>query len=72
LLCTYSTSWLPPYYNLLLSGFLKFAIDDQEIGRITPAEGGFWEVGEFNSTIGTADNPWKYGTQMAPFDKEVS
>ncbi|KDR21213.1 beta-1,3-glucan-binding protein-like [Zootermopsis nevadensis] len=50
--------------------FLKFAIDDEELGRITPPEGGFWDLAEFNSTIGTADNPWKYGTKMAPFDKQ--
>jgi N-acetylmuramoyl-L-alanine amidase CwlA len=58
------------YFTLL--DFLKFAVDDEEIGRITPLEGGFWEVGEFNSTIGTANNPWIHGTKMAPFDKEVS
>lgn len=62
------------YHSILplLPDFLKFAIDDEELGRITPPEGGFWDLAEFNSTIGTADNPWKYGTKMAPFDKQVS
>jgi hypothetical protein len=51
---------------------LQFAVDGEEIGKITPPGGGFWEFGMFNSSIGTADNPWIYGTKMAPFDKEVS
>jgi hypothetical protein len=50
---------------------LQFAVDDQEIGRITPPDGGFWEIGKFDSRNGTVDNPWIYGTKMAPFDKEV-
>jgi len=40
-------------------------------GQVTPPDGGFWEVGKFDSRNGTADNPWIYGTKMAPFDKEV-
>lgn len=50
--------------------YFQFAVDDQEIGRITPPDGGFWEVGKFDSINGTVDNPWIYGTKMAPFDKE--
>jgi hypothetical protein len=51
---------------------LQFAVDGEEIGKVTPPEGGFWELGMFNSSIGTGDNPWIYGSKMAPFDKEVS
>jgi hypothetical protein len=51
---------------------LQFAVDGEEIGKITPPEGGFWEFGKYSSSTGTVDNPWKYGTKMAPFDKEVS
>jgi hypothetical protein len=50
---------------------LQFAVDDVETGRISPPDGGFWEVGEFDSRNGTVDNPWIHGTKMAPFDKEV-
>nr|AAZ08484.1 gram negative bacteria binding protein 1 [Nasutitermes graveolus] len=50
--------------------YLQFAVDDEETGRITPPDGGFWEVGMFDSRNGTVDNPWIYGTKMAPFDKE--
>jgi hypothetical protein len=51
---------------------LQFAVDGEEIGKVTPPEGGFWEAGMFNSSTGTIDNPWIHGTKMAPFDKEVS
>ena len=50
---------------------MQFAVDDEEMGRITAPDGGFWEVGNFDSRNGTVDNPWIYGTKMAPFDKEV-
>lgn len=50
--------------------YMKFSIDNEEIGRIIPPEGGFWEIGQFNSSLGPVDNPWKYGSKMAPFDKE--
>ncbi|KAJ4427900.1 hypothetical protein ANN_23908, partial [Periplaneta americana] len=49
---------------------IKFSIDDEELGTVTPPEGGFWDVGQFNSRVGATDNPWRYGTKMAPFDKE--
>jgi hypothetical protein len=39
--------------------------------RISPPDGGFWEFGKFDSVNRTLDNPWIYGTKMAPFDKEV-
>ncbi|XP_075970510.1 beta-1,3-glucan-binding protein-like [Anticarsia gemmatalis] len=47
--------------------YLKFSIDDAEVGRVTPGKGGFWEHGGFNSQF---ENPWRYGTKMAPFDQK--
>ncbi|KAL3274988.1 hypothetical protein HHI36_019762 [Cryptolaemus montrouzieri] len=45
-----------------------FKIDNQTIGTVTPSQGGFWELGNFeNSGI---VNPWKSGSLMAPFDQE--
>jgi hypothetical protein len=55
----------------LFPEYLQFAVDDEVIGRITPPDGGFWELGKFGSGNRTLDNPWIYGTKMAPFDKEV-
>ncbi|XP_069688094.1 beta-1,3-glucan-binding protein-like [Periplaneta americana] len=49
---------------------IKFSIDDQELGTVTPPRGGFWDFGEFGSSSGATDNPWRHGTKMAPFDKE--
>jgi hypothetical protein len=48
--------------------YIRFGIDDVEIGRITPPAGGFYELGNFASE-GIA-NPWASGSKMAPFDKE--
>lgn len=49
--------------------FIKFSIDDIETGKI-PAADGFWQRGNFNAKVFNVENPWKYGTLMAPFDKE--
>ncbi|XP_050515647.1 beta-1,3-glucan-binding protein-like isoform X1 [Diabrotica virgifera virgifera] len=56
----YQVEWTPDY--------IKFAIDDEEIGRVTPPGGGFWELGELSSS--GLDNPWKRNSKMAPFDQE--
>ena len=56
---------------LIISDYIIFCIDNEEIGRVVPPEGGFWEIGQFNSSLGPVDNPWKNGSKMAPFDKEV-
>ncbi|XP_056629844.1 uncharacterized protein LOC130440605 [Diorhabda sublineata] len=48
--------------------YIKFAVDDEEIGRVTPPGGGFWELGNLAST--GLDNPWKRDSKMAPFDQE--
>jgi len=44
---------------------LTFIIDDEVIGNVTPPQGGFWELGEFQG-----DNIWANGEKMAPFDQE--
>ncbi|XP_057667244.1 uncharacterized protein LOC130900563 [Diorhabda carinulata] len=48
--------------------YIKFAVDDEEIGRVTPPGGGFWELGNLAST--GLDNPWQRDSKMAPFDQE--
>ncbi|XP_050682164.1 beta-1,3-glucan-binding protein-like isoform X1 [Leptidea sinapis] len=55
----YQLEWTPD--------FLKFCIDNEEIGKAVPGTGGFWEYGKFNNND---LNPWKYGTKMAPFDQK--
>ncbi|PSN52726.1 hypothetical protein C0J52_06148 [Blattella germanica] len=50
--------------------YIKFSIDDEEYGRVNASEDGFWDIGDFNSTMGPVDNPWRNGSKMAPFDKE--
>ncbi|XP_066259304.1 beta-1,3-glucan-binding protein-like [Euwallacea similis] len=47
---------------------IKYFIDDEATGTITPPDGGFWELGEFDKT--SVDNPWAGGSKMAPFDQE--
>ncbi|XP_063234481.1 beta-1,3-glucan-binding protein-like [Bacillus rossius redtenbacheri] len=49
---------------------IKFSLDGVEMGTVTPPSGGFWELGNFNSVNPSADNPWRGGTKMAPFDQE--
>lgn len=53
----YVVEWTPDY--------IAFRVDDQEMGRITPPQGGFYEFGNLSG-----DNPWASGSKMAPFDKE--
>nr|CAD7203477.1 unnamed protein product [Timema douglasi] len=46
---------------------VKFSIDDNELGTVTPGNGGFYGLGEWNT-----GNPWaSSGDKMAPFDKPV-
>jgi hypothetical protein len=56
------------FFCICISEYIRFGIDDEEIGRITPPAGGFYEYGNF-ATEGIA-NPWASGTKMAPFDKD--
>lgn len=48
---------------------MRFSIDDVELGFIDPGSGGFWEFGGFNDA--GVENPWRYGSKMAPFDEKV-
>nr|CAD7410869.1 unnamed protein product [Timema poppensis] len=44
---------------------VKFSIDNNELGTVTPGNGGFYGLGEWNT-----GNPWaSSGNKMAPFDK---
>jgi len=47
---------------------IRFSVDDVEIGKTKPGEGGFWELGGFSSKF---ENPWTYAEnpRMAPFDQ---
>ncbi|KAJ8935956.1 hypothetical protein NQ318_015791, partial [Aromia moschata] len=56
----YQMEWTPD--------LIKFSIDDDIMGTVTPPEGGFWELGELAST--GLESPWKSGAKMAPFDEE--
>lgn len=57
----YQLEWTPDY--------IKFSIDDEETGKITPPDGGFWELGNY-SHYGI-ENPWRGSkSKMAPFDNE--
>ncbi|XP_059468809.1 beta-1,3-glucan-binding protein-like [Neocloeon triangulifer] len=47
--------------------YVKFSIDNNETGRVTPPAGGFWQLGNFSSSL---TNLWANGTKMAPFDQE--
>lgn len=50
---------------------MRFSIDDVEIGTVEPDDnGGFWEYGGFDNVSNT-DDPWQYGSKMAPFDEKV-
>ncbi|KAJ8732109.1 hypothetical protein PYW08_014839 [Mythimna loreyi] len=57
----YQLEWTPDY--------LRISIDDLEVGRVTPGNGGFWQFGGFNSNP-NIENPWRFGSKMAPFDEK--
>lgn len=46
---------------------IEFLFDDERVG-IVNVEDGFWKRAGFDKT--EAENPWKNGTLMAPFDQE--
>ncbi|XP_039748532.1 beta-1,3-glucan-binding protein-like isoform X3 [Pararge aegeria] len=49
--------------------YIKFCIDDVELGKVDPGKGGFWNYGGFDSNRNIL-NPWRYGSKMAPFDQK--
>lgn len=55
----YQLEWTPNY--------IKFSLDNVELGTITPPATGFWDLGGFPADI---QNPWRFGSKMAPFDEE--
>jgi len=60
---TFGLDWTPTY--------LAFSIDGEEYCKIEPpAEGGFWELGEWHET--DMLNPWNWGRnkRIAPFDEQ--
>uniref|UniRef100_A0A6P7GVM9 Beta-1,3-glucan-binding protein-like n=1 Tax=Diabrotica virgifera virgifera TaxID=50390 RepID=A0A6P7GVM9_DIAVI len=56
----YQVEWTPDY--------IKFSLNDREIGKVTPPSGGFWELGNLEKT--RLPNPWRGSSKMAPFDAE--
>ena len=60
---TYSVEWTPEKFI--------FALDGNSIGEVVVPEGGFWELGQFESDYGEGMvNPWKEYAKNAPFDKD--
>ncbi|KAL0840437.1 hypothetical protein ABMA28_015691 [Loxostege sticticalis] len=57
------------YQLIWAPDFIRFSIDDEEVGRAVPGSGGFWEFGGFN-TNPNIENPWRFGSKMAPFDQK--
>jgi beta-glucanase (GH16 family) len=55
----YGVEWTPDY--------VKFTLDGTDLGTVTPPAGGFWEYGNFPADV---ENPWRFGSKMAPFDQE--
>ncbi|EDS39793.1 gram-negative bacteria binding protein [Culex quinquefasciatus] len=57
----YQMEWTPDH--------VTFSINDIETGTVKVGTG-FWARGNFNLTAPGMDNPWRYGSIMAPFDQE--
>jgi hypothetical protein len=50
--------------------YINFTVDGKLIGSRGVPAGGFWSLGGFDMIEG-AQNIWKDGKPMAPFDKKV-
>lgn len=60
---TYGVEWTPEKFTFLL--------DDSPIGEVVIPEGGFWELGQFETDYGEGmKNPWEMYAKNAPFDKD--
>ncbi|XP_049532271.1 beta-1,3-glucan-binding protein-like [Anopheles darlingi] len=57
----YQMEWTPDH--------ITFSINDIETGTVKVGTG-FWQKGNFNISAPGLDNPWRYGSIMAPFDQE--
>ncbi|KAG8229243.1 hypothetical protein J437_LFUL007929, partial [Ladona fulva] len=62
----YQLEWTPEY--------MKFSVDDKEVGRVAPKvkSGGLWHFANFPERVPGVENPWRFGTKLAPFDQEPS
>lgn len=58
----YQVEWTPEY--------IKFSIDDEEMGTVTVPDGGMWELGDFANDFPGVKNPWEGQARSAPFDQE--
>ncbi|XP_071451804.1 beta-1,3-glucan-binding protein-like [Hetaerina americana] len=60
----YQMEWTPDQ--------IKFSVDDKEVGRVAPKvkSGGLWNFANFPTRVPGAENPWRFGSKMAPFDQE--
>jgi len=56
---TYGIEWTPTH--------ITYTIDGTHVGDVIPPAGGFWELGGFPDNV---ENPWRYGSRMAPFDQK--
>ena len=66
---------VPPYVSWITLPHLlwsthRFMVDGEEILRVDPGPGGFWDFGDFDRKQGY-NNPWQGASRMAPFDQEV-
>jgi beta-glucanase (GH16 family) len=59
---TFGVDWTPTY--------IAFSIDGEEVCKIEPPKGGFWELGEWHET--DMESPWSGGRNplMSPFDEQ--
>ncbi len=48
-----------------------FSVDDEIVGTVDVPDGGFWELGQFDTEWGEGmENPWENYAKNAPFDKD--
>lgn len=60
----YQLEWTPE--------FMKFSVDDKQVGQVAPKvkAGGLWNFANFPTRVPGVENPWRFGTKLAPFDQE--
>jgi hypothetical protein len=57
----FQCEWAPDY--------VKFSVDDEELGTVQIPEGGMFELGQFETSHPGVANPWEGQAKNAPFDK---
>ena len=55
--------------NKYFLDYIKISVDNVPLTTFNSPNGSFWDFGAFPSS---QENPWRYGSKMAPFDQEVS